>query len=308
MPAETLLPDAHEAVTRLVSETREAAARDGLAEAPAELRYYGAGARTFRGDLAELSAYRELAWVLAARDLKVRYRQTLVGVAWAVLQPLATMSIFVVLFHWLGRTPAAEGAPYAVVALSGLVLWQLFATIVSQASQSLVANQALVTKVYFPRMILPIVSALVALVDMAIALVVLGGLMLWLGVAPSLAVLSAPVFIVMALLTAFAIAIWLSAANAMYRDVGHAVPFLLQIGFFVSPVVYESSALVPDRYRWLLALNPMVGAIDGFRWAVLGQGATAWGPIGISLSVLCITLAGGMAYFRRIEGTLTDRI
>ncbi len=193
----------------------------------------------------ELWQHRELLWTLGVRDLKVRYRQTLVGVAWAVIQPVATMAIFVVLFGLLGRQPASGEAPYGLVLLCGVLPWQLFAGVITRATGSLVENQALVTKVYFPRLILPLAGAISAVVDFVVALLVLAGLLLWYGVTPSWAALAVPALVALTILAGLAVGIGLAALNAMYRDFGYVVPFLLQIGFFVSPVIYQTDALIP---------------------------------------------------------------
>jgi lipopolysaccharide transport system permease protein len=259
-------------------------------------------------DLRELWKYRGLLLILAIRDLKVRYRQTLVGVAWAVLQPLTTMGIFLVLFGLLGRRPATEGTSYALVILCGLLPWQLFASTLTQATSSLTANQDLIGKVYFPRILLPMAVLLNALVDFAIAFLLLGAMLLGCEVAPSWQVAFVPGFILLCLLTALAGGIWLSALNAMYRDVGFVVPFLLQVGFFASPVVYEIGALIPERWQPLYSLNPLAGVLEGFRWALLGHTPPPVLPILVSLAGDGILLVTGLAYFRRIERFLADRI
>lgn len=259
-------------------------------------------------DFAELWRYRELLWMLALRDLKVRYRQALVGAAWAVIQPVTAMAIFAVLFNLLGRKPVSGDVPYLVVAYCGLVPWQLFATSLSQSSGSLVNNRQVITKVYFPRMLLPAASILCALVDFAIALVVLVGLVCWYGIVPGPAIAAFPVFVLMAVVASLAAGLWLSALNALYRDVMYVVPFLIQVGFFVTPVVYETGAIIPARWQWVYALNPLVGALEGMRWSVLGTAAPAAGVLLVSLASAIVLLAGGAVFFRRVEHTIADRI
>ena len=245
--------------------------------------------------------------MLAVRDLKVKYRQAVIGVAWSVIQPLATALIFVLLFGLLGNTPAAGGIPYGVFVLPGVVLWQLFAGSVSQMTGCLVANQNLIGKVYFPRLVLPIAVIIAALVDFAVGLGVVGAVLAIYGVVPAWTLVFAPIFVLLGLVSALAVGAWTSALNAIYRDTGFAVPFALQIGFFVSPVVYATDVLIPERWRPLVALNPMTGAVDGFRWALFG------GPfptLTVLLGVIAATvvLLSGLWYFRRVEGYLADRI
>ncbi|HQU45458.1 MAG TPA: ABC transporter permease, partial [Pirellulales bacterium] len=259
-------------------------------------------------DVGELWRYRHLMGILALRDIKVRYRQTIIGVAWALLQPVVQLGIFAVLFGLLGRTPVAPGTPFLVSAMCGLLLWQLFSQSVASASLSLVENRNLVTKVYFPRLVLPFSTVLAALIDFAVGCLLLAGLMLWYGVSSSAAVLAAPLFVLMTVLVAMAIATWLSALSALYRDFQYVIPFLLQIAFFVSPVVYQTDALIPAAWRPLYGLNPLAGAIDGFRWAMTAQGKFPWITIGVSVPLLAVVLSTGLLYFRRVERTFADRI
>jgi lipopolysaccharide transport system permease protein len=284
---------------------------DDVADPPAPalpMRYYAQRTGWQLVNLAELRQCRELIWILGLRDLKVRYRQTLIGVAWAVLQPLTLMLIFTAFFRLLGHRPVSGTVPYEVSVFCGLLPWQLFAATLTQCTHSLVVNRNLVTKVYFPRLALPLSTLLVGLVDFAIGLVVLTGLMTWCGVYPGWPVLALPVLLVTAALTSIAVGLWLAALNAIYRDVEFVVPFLVQVGFFVSPVVYETAAVVPAQWRWLYALNPMVGVLDGFRWALLGAGPPPWQTVGMSLIGGAALLAGGLVYFRRMERFFADRI
>lgn len=259
-------------------------------------------------DLAELYRYRDLLWILTLRDLKVRYRQAVIGAAWAVIQPLGTMLLFGVLFDLLGRKPSSGAIPYSVTALCGLLPWQLFASSVTQASASLVNNRHVITKVYFPRMMLPAASVLCSLVDFVIAFGVLAGLMAWYGVTPGWPVVALPLFVVLAALAALAAGLWLSALNALYRDFIYVVPFLVQVGLFLSPVVYETQALIPPRWWPVYSLNPMVCVVEGFRWSLLGLPAPAWQTLAISLAAGLLLLVSGVAFFRRVEHAITDRI
>lgn len=259
-------------------------------------------------DLSELWRYRHLMALLAMRDIKVRYRQTIIGVAWALVQPIAQLVIFAVLFGLMGRTPVEPGTPFVVSAMCGLLLWQLFSQAVATASLSLVTNSNLVTKVYFPRLVLPLSAVLGVLIDFAVGVVFLAALLLWFGVPPHPSMLAAPIFVLLAMLAALALSTWLSALSALYRDFQYVVPFLLQAAFFVSPVVYQTDALIPAAWRPLYGLNPLAGAIDGFRWAVLGQGRFPWMTVGVSISMLTLVLGSGLVYFRRVECTLADRI
>lgn len=259
----------------------------------------------------ELWRYRELAWVFAARDLKVRYRQAVIGIAWAVLQPLVMMGLFLVFARWSGKTPSESSQTYALSSYIGLLIWQLFSYTVRESTTSLVGHRDLVTKVYFPRLLLPLSTVLCALVDFGFALLMLLPLMWWTGVLPGVAVITFPLWILLAMLAAIAVGIWLSALNALYRDIGYVVPFLLQVGLFVTPVLYETGAVVPDDWQWLWAINPLVGIIEGCRWSLLPVGRTA-GPtvvmLGLSLLVTLLLLTSGLWYFRRAEQWIADRI
>jgi lipopolysaccharide transport system permease protein len=258
-------------------------------------------------DLLDVWRYRELLLLLTARDLTVRYRQAVIGVAWAVLQPLATVGVFLTLFALLGKRPAAGDAPYPLVVLTGALPWQLFAGTVNYAGVTLVHNAGLIGKVYFPRVLLPAAAALTNLVDFAIGGVALAAGLVYFGVAPGWPMLFLPAVVLLAVLTSLGVGLWAAALNALYRDVGILVPFLLQLGFFVTPVMYESAALVPPSYRPLVALNPMVGVVEGFRWAVLGGDPPVL-SVAVAAAVAGAVLAGGWAYFRRVERVLTDRI
>ena len=255
-------------------------------------------------DLWGLWRYRELLWFLTVRDVKVRYKQTALGIAWAVIQPLFTMVVFTVFFGNLARIPS-DGVPYPLFSLCALLPWQLFSYALTQSSNSVVQEQRLITKVYFPRLIIPLSSVLSGLLDFGIAFVLLVGMMAWYGVAPGWAVLTVPVFVLFALATALAVGLWLAALNVQYRDFRYTLPFLTQFWMFVSPVAYPSS-LVPARWRGLYGLNPMAGVIEGFRWALLGKADPSWQLLAVSVLVVALLLAGGLLYFRRLVRTFAD--
>lgn len=255
-------------------------------------------------NLAEFWRYRELLYFLTLRDIKLRYKQTALGVAWAVIQPLFTMIVFTIFFGKLGKLPS-DDKPYALFVLVALLPWQLFAYALTQSSNSLINEQRLITKVYFPRLIIPVASVLAGVVDFAVAfgLVLIG--MVAFGVPPTLAVLTVPAFVVFALLTALAVGLWMSALNVQYRDIRYTIPFLTQFWMFLSPVAYPAR-LVPEPYRAFYGLNPMAGVIEGFRWALLDTDAPDWSLMGVSAAVVVALLAGGMLYFRRMEKTFAD--
>jgi lipopolysaccharide transport system permease protein len=263
-------------------------------------------------ELGELWRHRELLFLLAARDIQVRYKQTLLGVGWAVLPPLCTTLVFALLFDVLlgkNQTPTITGVPYALSTYCALVPWQLFARVFSAAGNSLVANRYIITKVYFPRLIAPLAPAAAALIDFAVAFVGLLLLMALYGVSPSWHLLAAPLFTALTVLTALAVALWLSALNAIYRDVAQIMPVLLQLWLFVTPVLYTSTSVVahlPPLGRWLYAMNPMLGAVEGFRWSLLGGEGVAADALALSCAVVLVLLVGGLYFFRRMEQTLVD--
>jgi lipopolysaccharide transport system permease protein len=254
--------------------------------------------------LGEVVAYRELLFFLVWRDLKVRYKQTILGVAWAVLQPLLTMLVFALFFGRLARVPS-DGVPYSLFAYTALVPWTFFATGLTMASNGLVGSANLITKVYFPRLTIPLATVLAGLVDFALAFPVLIGLMWWYGVAPTAHVVWLPVFIALAFATALGVGLWLSALNVQFRDVRHAVPFLTQLWMFATPIAYPSS-LLPEKWRALYAINPMVGVVEGFRWALLGTSTQPGPMVVVSAAVAVAILVGGAFFFRRMERTFAD--
>jgi len=261
-------------------------------------------------DAAELFEFRELLWFLMVRDIKIRYKQTVLGVAWAVIQPLSTVLVFSLLFGRLARLPS-DGVPYTLSTLVALLPWQLFAYALSQSSNSLVAEQRLVSKVYFPRLIVPIASVMAGVVDFLIALgLTLGAVTIFhlaglFHFRPHLALLALPLFSLLALASALAVGIWFSALNVKYRDIRYVIPFMTQMWLFVTPVAYASS-LVPAKYRGLYGLNPMAGVVEGFRWGILGTSSPNWVMIFVSLGVVALLLISGLFYFRRVERGFAD--
>jgi lipopolysaccharide transport system permease protein len=256
--------------------------------------------------LREVWAYRELLYFFVWRDVKIRYKQTDIGVLWVVLQPVLTMLVFTLFFGRLAKLPS-QGLPYPVFYFAALVPWTYFAYSLLMTTNVVVDNQRLITKVYFPRLILPISAALSGLVDFAIGFVVLAIFTVVYGIKPTLAALWLPVLLLLAFFTALGVGLWMSALNALYRDVRYVIPFLIQFWMFASPVAYPST-LVPERWRWLYGLNPMAGVIDGFRWAVTGHGQ-APGPILIaSAGAVALVLLGGLFFFNRMETAVADRV
>jgi lipopolysaccharide transport system permease protein len=254
--------------------------------------------------LRSLWGYRELVYFLVWRDVKVRYKQTVLGAAWAVLQPLLTMLIFSIFFGRLGKIPS-DGIPYPIFAFAALVPWTFFAHGLNQASNSLVSGANLIKKVYFPRLVMPTSAVLSGIIDFALSLVVLLGMMAFYGIAPSWRVLAIFPLIGLAVLTSLGAALWLAALNVEYRDVRYVVPFLTQLWLFATPIAYPSS-LLPEAWRMFYAINPMVGVVEGFRWALLDAG-TAPGPlILVSFLVTLVLLVSGAFYFRRMEATFAD--
>jgi lipopolysaccharide transport system permease protein len=256
--------------------------------------------------LGEVWRFRELLYFLTLRDVKLRYKQTALGVAWVVIQPLLTMAVFTVLFGRFGGMDQRAGyEPYALYILVALVPWQLFAYALTQSSNSLVAEQRLITKVYFPRLIVPVASVLSGLVDLLVTLALVLAGMAVLGVAPTWAVVTVPLFVLFAVLAALAVGLWLSALNVKYRDVRYTIPFLTQFWLLATPVGYPAS-VVPEQYRLVYGLNPMAGVVEGFRWALLGTAAPDWGLVAVSAAVVLALLAGGLFYFRRMERSFAD--
>lgn len=263
-------------------------------------------------DFPELWRYRELLWILGSRDVKVRYKQTALGVLWAVIPPLFTTLIFNAIFTFLKVTPQvlSNGLPYLLFVFAAQVPWQLFATSLTQSSNSLVGSQHLITKVYFPRLVIPIASLFSAVVDFLVCLAILAGLMVWFRnyVDPGWPLLTLPLFVLLALATSLAVGLWMSALNVQYRDVRYIVPIMVQLWMYVSPIIYSSSS-IPERWRPLYAVNPMASVAEGFRWALLGGNQPAPGPmVLVSLASVVVVLAGGLFYFKRMEKTFADLV
>ena len=254
----------------------------------------------------DLWEYRELGYTLIWRDITVRYKQTAIGVAWVILQPLITMLIFTAIFGIMAKVPS-DGVWYPVFSLTALLPWTYFAQAVTRAGESVVANGRMVGKIYFPRLWLPMAMVVSPLIDFALSMVLLFGLLIYAGIPLTWKVVTLPVFILLAMLTALGISLFTSALNVKYRDVGHAIPFVIQIWMYLTPIVYPIS-LVPEQWRWLYGLNPMAGVIEGFRWALLGR--TAPDPLVMveSAVVLMVVVVTGMVYFKRSERRFADII
>ena len=254
----------------------------------------------------EVWAYRELLYFFVWRDVKVRYKQTVVGIVWVILQPLLSMGVFTLFFGRLAKLPS-DGLPYPVFYLAALVPWSYFATALQGGTNVVVENQRLITKVYFPRILLPVSSVVSGLIDFAIVLVVLLAMTLKFGIVPGIHILFLPPFLLLAVATALGVALWLSALNALYRDVRYVTPFLVQIWMLASPVVYPSS-LVPAKWRWLYGLNPMSGVIEGFRWALTGHGQPSVPQLLTSAVMVLAVLLGGLIFFQKMEGKVADLV
>ncbi|AEP12355.1 ABC transporter permease [Chloracidobacterium thermophilum] len=256
--------------------------------------------------LKELWDYRELLYFLVWRDVKVRYKQTVLGAAWALLQPLFTMLVFSIFFGRLAGIPS-DGVPYPLFALAALIPWTFFANALGQSSNSLVNSAHLIAKVYFPRLVIPLASVLGGLVDLAVACSLFVPMLLYYGITPGWGILWLPGFVLLAIVTALGVGLWASALNVEYRDVRHVISFATQLWMFLTPVVYPGS-LVPERWRLLYNLNPMSGVVDGFRWALLGAGAPPGLPLLASALASLTLLVTGAFYFRRMEKTFADRV
>lgn len=267
--------------------------------------------RTEKNYWKDLWRYRELFYILSWRDLKVRYKQTIIGIAWSVLRPLLTMMIFTFVFGQIAKFPS-EGIKYPVLVFAGLLPWQFFATGLSEASNSLIGNERLISKVYFPRMIIPASSVITSLVDFLISLVLMFALLIWFRVVPSVNLVFLPLFIAMAFFASFGVGLWLTALNVKYRDFKHVVPFLVQLGLYISPVGFTSavaSNMIPEKFRLLYYVNPMAAVIDGFRWCFFGERAALnWNGMFLSLAVTLFFLYIGIRTFRKMEKNFADLI
>jgi len=256
--------------------------------------------------LDELWKYRELLFFLVWRDVKVRYKQTAIGIAWVIVQPLLTMLVATLFFGRLAKLPS-QGLPYSVFCFAALVPWTYFSTALVAATNVVVENQRVITKVFFPRLVLPVSAALSGLVDFAIGFVVLLIFTFGHGIRPTWMLALLPLFLLLAVFTVLGVGLWLSALNALYRDVKYLIPFIVQFWTLASPVYYSSS-MVPERYRWLYGLNPMAGVIDGFRWALTGTGQAPTAMLLPSVLIVCSVLFGGLVFFNYMEGSIADRV
>ena len=255
----------------------------------------------------DLWRFRELLYFLSWRDILVRYKQTVIGVAWSVIRPVLTMIVFTVIFGKLAKFPSGS-APYAILVYAAMLPWQFFANALSESSNSLIANSNMISKIYFPRMIVPCSAVIVSLVDFLISFLVLAVLMVWYRFLPSWQIVTVPLFLLLALLASLGFSLWLSALNVKYRDFRYIVPFIVQFGLYVSPVGFSSN-VVPEKWRLLYSLNPMVGVIDGFRWAVLGgESQIYWPGFLLSTTLTLLGLLGGIKYFRKTERIFADII
>ncbi len=255
-------------------------------------------------DLAELWANQELLYFFIWRDIKVRYKQTAIGAAWAILQPVLTMLVFSLFFGRLAKIPSG-GLPYPIFYYCALLPWTYFATAMQSATNIVVEQQRVITKVYFPRVILPVAAVLSGLVDFAVSFGVFVVMMVYYRIVPTSAILWLPGFLLLAVMTALGVGLWLSALNAMYRDVRYVLPFLVQFWMFASPVAYPSS-LVPERWRWLYGLNPMAGVIEGFRWSLTGHGQPPGAMLAASSAAVILLVFSGLVYYHAVEGTIAD--
>lgn len=256
---------------------------------------------------ADLWRYRELFLFLAWRDILVRYKQTVIGLVWAVLRPLLTMAVFTLVFGKLAKLPS-EGVPYPILVFAALLPWQFFSSAFSDASNSLVSNAGMISKIYFPRIIIPVSTIIVSLVDFLITCVLMAGMMAWYGFYPDWRILTLPLFVLIALFAALGAGLWISALNVKYRDFRYIIPFVVQFGLYISPVGF-SSQIVPEQWRLLYSINPMVGVIDGFRWAILGGNFEIYWPgFVLSMVLICLMFVSGLYFFRKTERRFADLI
>jgi lipopolysaccharide transport system permease protein len=254
----------------------------------------------------DLWKYRELFYILSWRDIKVRYKQTVIGAAWSIIRPVLTTIIFTIVFSKVAKLPYHGTAPYALMVFAGMLPWQFFSSALSESSSSLIGNANLITKVYFPRMIIPASSVITSLVDMGISFCILMVMFVGYRFLPSVNIIFLPLFILLAFTCAFGIGLYLTAVNVKYRDFRYIIPFIVQFGLYISPVGF-SSAAIPEKYRLIYALNPMVGVIDGFRWCLLGDPMN-WQSFFMSVLVMMLFLAIGIYYFRKVEKSFADNI
>jgi len=259
-----------------------------------------------RIDFKELWAYRELFWLLALRDVLVRYKQAVIGIIWALIQPISTMVVFSVVFGGLAKLPS-DGIPYPIMVFTALLPWQFFASATGASCQSVVGKGSILTKIYFPRLIIPASAVISGMIDFAISFVILLVMMLWFHIIPTVNIIFLPLFLLLVFITALGIGLWLSALNVEFRDVAYAVPFLIQAGQYISPVAYSTS-VVPEKWIFLYSLNPMVGVINGFRWSILGTATLDWESLLFSSLAVLVLFISGLFYFRKTERTFADII
>jgi lipopolysaccharide transport system permease protein len=257
-------------------------------------------------NLRDIWVYRELLVFLTWRELKVRYQQTLLGASWAIIQPVMTMLVFSAIFGGIARI-SSDGVPYPIFSYTALLPWGLFSKALSDAGRSMVMNRNMITKIYFPRLIIPMASVLSGLVDFFVSFVVLIGMMFYYRIYPTPAIWTLPLFLILTIITALGVGLWLSALNVLYRDVGHVLPFLTQFWMFITPVVYPASK-IPAKWQLIYALNPMTGVVEGFRWALLGTSGAPGSMIAVSSCIAILLLVGGLFYFKRMERTFADEI
>ena len=255
----------------------------------------------------DLWRFRELFYILSWRDIKVRYKQTVIGAAWAIIRPLLTMVVFTFVFSKVAKLPSEGSAPYALMVFAGLLPWQFFSSSLTEASNSLIGNTNLITKVYFPRLIIPASAVITSFVDFAISFGLLVVMMIGYQYAPSWQIVFLPLFLLLAFMTSFGVSLYLTALNVKYRDFRYIIPFIVQFGLYVSPVGF-SSTIVPNQWRFLYACNPMVSVIDGFRWCILGEANLQWDLLAISIGVTALFLFIGIRYFRKTERSFADNI
>lgn len=258
-------------------------------------------------NLGDLWHYRELVYFMTWRDVMVRYKQTVLGASWAIIRPFMTMVVFSIFFGNLAKVPS-DGLPYPIFTYTALLPWELFVSALNVASRSLVQNANMVTKVYFPRIILPLAAVLAGVVDFLFAFLVLIGMMIYYGVRPDPAIWALPLYLLLAMITSLGVGLWLSALNVLYRDIGYIIPFLTQFWLFITPIAYPAS-MIPERWRLLYALNPMTGVVDGFRWSLLGnQQSAPTGMLAVSSLIAVGVLVSGLFYFRRMERQFADMV
>ena len=260
----------------------------------------------FHLDLSAIWPYRELLYFLAWRDIKVRYKQTVIGAVWAILQPLMTMVIFTVVFSYFAKIPS-DSLPYPLFAYAALLPWEYFSQAISRSGVSLVNDANLIRKIYFPRLIIPLAAVVTPLADFFLSFLMLLGMMVWFRVMPTWGIVALPLFLLLALITALSVSLWLSALNVKYRDVRYTIPFLIQIWMYASPIAYPVS-IVPEKWRLLYSLNPIAGVVEGFRWALLGKESPDFRIMAVSTAVVLVVLLGGILYFRKMEQTFADII